>query len=121
MVSIAEAMPLMASDGVVACRFARRRFATRNLGRCLGDLARNARPTSWATTAAKPLPASPARAASMVALSASRLVCEVIELISSITLPMRSAVDESPVTISLARVLWATPCRISARRRRRGG
>ena len=33
--------------------------------------------TSWATTA-KPRPASPARAASMVAFSASRLVCSAI-------------------------------------------
>ena len=38
--------------------------------------------TSEATTA-KPRPDSPARAASMVALSASRLVCEAIEWISS--------------------------------------
>ncbi len=37
--------------------------------------------TSPATTA-KPLPASPARAASMVALSASRLVCSATAVIS---------------------------------------
>ncbi len=40
--------------------------------------------TSWATTA-KPRPASPARAASMVALSASRLVCPAIAVISAAT------------------------------------
>ena len=37
--------------------------------------------TSLATTA-KPFPASPARAASMVALRASRLVCSAIEVIT---------------------------------------
>jgi hypothetical protein len=36
--------------------------------------------TSWATTA-KPRPASPARAASIVALSARRLICSAIDLI----------------------------------------
>ncbi len=41
--------------------------------------------TSLATTA-KPLPASPARAASIVALSASRLVCSAIALITLMTL-----------------------------------
>ena len=40
---------------------------------------------SWATTA-KPLPASPAEVASIVALSASRLVCRAIILIVSVTL-----------------------------------
>ena len=43
--------------------------------------------TSEATTA-KPLPASPARAASMVALSASRLVCAAMARISLITSPI---------------------------------
>ena len=43
--------------------------------------------TSLATTA-KPLPASPALAASIVALSASRLVCSAIESMTLITLPM---------------------------------
>jgi len=46
--------------------------------------------TSEATTA-KPLPASPARAASMVALSARRLVWPAISLMSLTTLPMASA------------------------------
>ena len=45
--------------------------------------------TSEATTA-KPRPASPARAASMVALSASRLVWPAMVLISSTTSPMRA-------------------------------
>ncbi len=44
--------------------------------------------TSDATTA-KPRPASPARAASMVAFSASRLVWPAMVLMSSTTSPMR--------------------------------
>ncbi len=52
--------------------------------------------TSCATTA-KPLPASPARAASMVALSASRLVCSAIAVISFTTSPMRPAACDSSV------------------------
>ena len=44
--------------------------------------------TSPATTA-KPRPASPARAASMVALSASRLVCSAMSVIRAMTSPMR--------------------------------
>src|ERR1700712_1114498 len=44
--------------------------------------------TSDATTA-KPLPASPACAASMVAFSANRLVCAAVSLISLTTSPMR--------------------------------
>ena len=47
--------------------------------------------TSLATTA-KPLPASPARAASMVAFSASRLVWPAMSLISRTTSPIRAAV-----------------------------
>ena len=50
--------------------------------------------TSVATTA-KPRPASPARAASMVAFSASRLVCAAIEWISLTTSPIFSAPVES--------------------------
>ena len=46
--------------------------------------------TSLATTA-KPLPASPARAASMVAFSASRLVCCAMEVMTLITLPISIA------------------------------
>ena len=62
------------------------------LGR-LGGL-RGERLTSDATTA-KPRPASPARAASMVALSASRLVCSAIAVISLTTSPMRPAACDS--------------------------
>src|SRR5271155_3405865 len=46
--------------------------------------------TSEATTA-KPLPAAPARAASIVALSARSEVCDAIASISLTTAPMRSA------------------------------
>jgi hypothetical protein len=46
--------------------------------------------TSLATTA-KPLPASPARAASIVALSASKLVWLAMPLISVTTSPIRRA------------------------------
>ena len=58
--------------------------------------------TSCATTA-KPRPASPARAASMVALSASRLVCSAIEVISFTTSPIRApASDNSLMRWSVA-------------------
>ncbi len=46
--------------------------------------------TSEATTA-NPRPASPARAASMVALSASRFVCSATALINFTTSPIRDA------------------------------
>ncbi|GJE68607.1 hypothetical protein CHKEEEPN_0123 [Methylorubrum podarium] len=49
--------------------------------------------TSAATTA-KPRPASPARAASIVALSASRLVCPAIVAIIATTSPIRAAESE---------------------------
>src|SRR5258708_615672 len=52
--------------------------------------------TSDATTA-KPRPASPARAASMVALRASRLVCEAMVWIRSTTTLMRAALSASPL------------------------
>ena len=51
--------------------------------------------TSWATTA-KPRPASPARAASIVALSASRLVCSAIAWIRLSTPSMRWVAAASP-------------------------
>lgn len=56
--------------------------------------------TSEATTA-KPRPASPARAASIVAFSAKRLVCPAIVLISSTTSPIRVAACDSLLTRSL--------------------
>jgi len=57
--------------------------------------------TSPATTA-KPLPASPARAASMVAFSASRLVCSAIVVIRVTTLPISSAASFSACTMVFA-------------------
>ena len=57
--------------------------------------------TSEATTA-KPRPASPARAASMVALSASRLVCEAICEIRPTTEPIFSTASESDWMLVLA-------------------
>jgi hypothetical protein len=54
--------------------------------------------TSEATTA-KPRPASPARAASMVAFSASRLVWAAMVLIRPTTSPIRPADFASPWTV----------------------
>ena len=56
--------------------------------------------TSLATTA-KPLPASPARAASMVALSASRLVCSAIEVMTLTTLPISGEDSPSLATVGV--------------------
>src|ERR1700734_658932 len=56
--------------------------------------------TSLATTA-NPLPASPARAASMVALRASRLVCWAIEVMTLITLPISALLSPSLVIVAL--------------------
>ena len=63
--------------------------------------------TSAATTA-KPLPASPARAASIVAFSASRLVCAAILEISPTTEPIRSAASSSERMVWLVRSVSAT-------------
>ncbi len=52
--------------------------------------------SSEATTA-KPLPASPARAASIVAFNASRLVCPAMSGINRTTSPIRPAASLSPV------------------------
>src|SRR5438270_741300 len=66
-----------------------------------------ARAVSWASsltslaTTAKPLPASPARAASMVAFSASRLVCSAIPLISLMTVAISSEESPSLPTVAL--------------------
>src|SRR3954468_14238256 len=62
--------------------------------------------TSAATTA-KPRPASPARAASMVAFSARRLVWPAILLINSTTSPIRAAAFDNSLTRAL--VFWAWP------------
>ena len=60
--------------------------------------------TSVATTA-NPLPASPARAASIVAFNASRLVCSAMSWITSITLPIsRAASPNSAIEALLALV-----------------
>ena len=61
--------------------------------------------TSLATTA-KPLPASPARAASMVAFRASRLVCCAMEVMTLMTWPI--SVEESPSLDTVAVVVSAT-------------
>ena len=63
--------------------------------------------TSEATTA-KPLPASPARAASIVAFSASRLVCAAMPVISPTTAPIFSAPSARARTMmSVCRALSA--------------
>ena len=59
--------------------------------------------TSPATTA-NPLPASPARAASMVAFNASRLVWDAMSLMRATTSPMRSAAAERASTMVLVRI-----------------
>src|SRR5260221_717115 len=70
--------------------------------------------TSLATTA-KPLPASPARAASIVALSARRLVWLAMSLISLTTSPMLAASLNRPWTVVLVRSASATAfCAIAA-------
>ena len=57
-----------------------------------------ARSFTSAATTAKPRPASPARAASMVALRASRLVCPATAAIIATTSPMRWAAPARPAT-----------------------
>src|SRR6516162_9427329 len=56
--------------------------------------------TSLATTA-KPLPASPARAASMVAFRASRFVCWAILVMTLMTLPISALLSPSLATVAL--------------------
>ena len=66
-----------------------------------------ARAVSWArsltspATTAKPLPDSPARAASMVALRASRLVCSAMLVITLITSPISWLEVPSRDTVSV--------------------
>src|SRR5271165_3498068 len=71
--------------------------------------------TSLATTA-KPLPASPARAASIVALSARRLVCCAIEVMTLITWPI--SLEDSPnletVAVVVSAVLTAAVATLAA-------
>ncbi len=71
--------------------------------------------TSLATTA-KPLPASPARAASIVAFSASRLVCWAIDVITLMTLPMSALLSPSLATVVL--VVLGDPDRVGGDARR---
>ncbi|MNP70424.1 hypothetical protein D3C76_1666570 [compost metagenome] len=61
--------------------------------------------TSSATTA-KPRPCSPARAASIAALSANRLVCSAMDVMTSTTVPIDC--------VSLAKVLTAWPMSLTA-------
>ena len=65
--------------------------------------------TSSATTA-NPRPCSPARAASIAALSASRLVCSAMEVITSTTLPIdwvcsASALTACPMSLTASLML----------------
>src|SRR5688572_28305678 len=62
--------------------------------------------TSSATTA-NPLPCSPARAASIAALSASKFVCRAIAPIVSVTLPMRCDFSPSSATTGTASFVTA--------------
>ena len=63
--------------------------------------------TSLATTA-NPLPASPARAASIVAFSASRFVCCAIEVITLITFPISALDSPRLATVPCAELATAT-------------
>ncbi len=66
--------------------------------------------TSLATTA-NPLPASPARAASIVALRASRLVCSAIDVITFTTLPISVLEWPSAFIAALVEPARSTACR----------
>ncbi|MOA13954.1 hypothetical protein D3C78_1340250 [compost metagenome] len=70
--------------------------------------------TSSATTA-KPRPCSPARAASIAALSASKLVCSAMLLITSSTVPICCACPASTCTVWLVpsrrEASWVISCR----------
>jgi hypothetical protein len=95
-----------ALDGLADCldrvdRFLGRKLHARDLatdflGR-LGGLSGELL-TSWATTA-KPGPASPALAASIVAFSANSMICSAIEAISFTTSPVRAPGFESLVIL----------------------
>lgn len=60
-----------------------------------------------AASPAKPRIASPARAASIVAFSASRFVCAAIPEMRSITAPIRSAPSAKPMTSALVSLALA--------------
>src|SRR5271166_2357036 len=65
--------------------------------------------TSLATTA-KPLPASPARAASMVAFNASRLVCWAMLVMTLMTFPISMLLSPSLATVLLVSAATLTAC-----------
>src|ERR1700728_2339292 len=76
-----------------------------SLLRALGDVLNAARDLTSEATTAKPRPASPARAASMVAFNANKLVCSAIAVISLTTSPISCAArDNLPIRPS---VCWA--------------
>ncbi|MNY52779.1 hypothetical protein D3C86_1884820 [compost metagenome] len=53
---------------------------------------------TWSATTANPLPCSPARAASIVALRASMFVCEAIPLMTPTRLPISCERFTNPIT-----------------------
>ena len=71
---------------------------------------------SLATTA-KPLPADPARAASMVAFSASRLVCAEMLVIVSVTCPISCAACPNFCICADTVCAWVVACSLMARAR----
>ena len=110
-VTAAAMAPLMSPMARMVCSIAVIASIERAVARCMpaicapiSSVARLVWPasafTSLATTA-KPRPASPARAASMVALSASRLVCSAMSVMSLMTSPMRPAASSSSMTAAL--------------------
>ena len=88
--------PIAATAPVVSAWIASTRRAMSSVARAVSSASSL---TSPATTA-KPLPASPARAASIVAFSASRFVCSAMLVIILTTLPI--CWDESP-----SRATWS--------------
>ena len=99
----AEIWPIASTAPAVSAWMASTRLEMSSVARavsCASSL------TSLATTA-KPLPASPARAASIVALRASRLVCSAIPLISLITVAI--SCEESP-SLPTVRVVFSATC-----------
>ncbi|MOA13592.1 hypothetical protein D3C78_1336530 [compost metagenome] len=71
---------------------------------------RRARLRTSSATTAKPRPASPARAASMAALSAKRLVCSAMARITSSTEPICSLLAARACTSSMAALISLASC-----------
>lgn len=67
--------------------------------------------TSFATTA-NPFPASPARDASIIALSASRLVCSAIDVITRTTFPTSALDPPSFEMVLLVASAICTACEV---------